>query len=503
LNRQDVLLILLTSVGLIVSFPPIPMGFVATVAFIPFFIFLRDKGLATSFKGGYAVGVLWAGGTLYWIGWATLPGLLGALLFLPLFTALYAVIQNWLWKRFGESSLWAAPVLWTGVEIVSSAGVLGFPWNSLAYSQSYFPSLIQFITITGMYGVTFWIVLLNVLFYFLLQKWGEWRSTLGFCVGIVLLFLLPWGYGKWTIFKANEPDANIRVALIQGNIDPYKKWTPSFIDSNFVVYQRLTNQAGIQKPNLVVWPETAAPCYLRHRFSYLNMVKSQIDSLDVPLLTGAPDYKWVDEDKVEKYNGALLIHPKSWRIQRYYKNRLVPFSERVPLVDRLPFLFDLLNKMDSSIGDFSPGDSTKVLEFHLPKKREKVRFSVIICYESIFSEFVRKFVHSGAQFLVIITNDGWFGRTSGPYQHAQLAVLRAIENRVWVARCANTGISEFIDPYGRIHGKTPLDEEAVLTGMIYPLTEQTIFTQYGHFIPYIVIVLNGFILLLGWLRKKQ
>ena len=164
MNRQDVLCILFTSVGLIVAFPPFPMGFIAVVVLVPFFLYLKNRDLWASFKGGYVIGVLWAGGTLYWIGWATISGLIGVLLFVPLYFGLFAVIQAWLWKRLGPLSLWSAPLVWIGIEILSSWGVMGFPWNSLAYALTYSPILIQYVSFTGMYGVTFWIVLLNVLF---------------------------------------------------------------------------------------------------------------------------------------------------------------------------------------------------------------------------------------------------------------------------------------------------------------------------------------------------
>ena len=503
MNRQDVLCILFTSVGLIVAFPPFPMGFIAIVVLVPFFLYLKNKDLWVSFKGGYVVGLLWAGGTLYWIGWATISGLIGVLLFVPLYFALFAVIQGWLWKRLGPLSLWAAPLVWTGIEILSSWGVMGFPWNSLAYTLTYSPILIQYASVTGMYGVTFWVVLLNVVFTFLVQNLGQWRISLRFIFVIVFLFLIPWGYGKWTFSKENMNEPKIGVSLIQGNIDPYKKWTSSFIDSNFVIYRRLTERAREQNPDLIIWPETAAPCYLRHRFTYLNRVKPQIDRSGIPLLTGSPDYEWVDQETVRKYNGALLIQPNSWRIDRYYKIHLVPFSERVPFVDRFPFLYNALMKIDRNIGDFFPGDSIKVFQFIRPRTKEKVHFSVVICYESIFPELVRKFIKRGAQFLVIITNDGWFGKTSGPYQHARIAVLRAIENRVWVARCANTGISKFIDSLGRIRGRTALNEEAVLTDFITLRRNSSFFTNYGYLIHIIVIIMNGLMLLIVFIWKKD
>jgi len=183
-----------------------------------------------------------------------------------------------------------------------------------------------------------------------------------------------------------------------------------------------------------------------------------MDSLGIPLLTGAPDYVWIHPDTVNKYNAALFLRPHDYRVQTYYKMRLAPFSERVPFAEQLPFLESLAQKISRDVGDYTPGREVKVFDFTVPGPGGSAPFSAIICFESIFPELVSSFVEAGAGFLVIITNDGWFGRTSGPYQHAQAAVLRAVENRVWIARCANTGVSCFIDPLGRMVRKTRLDE---------------------------------------------
>ena len=504
MSRQDVFWVFLTAVGLVLAFPPFPTGFVASVALVPFFFYLRDKGLGAAFRGGYAVGMLWAGGTLYWIGWATAVGLVGILLYLPLYFAVFSVLQTWLLKRWGEVSFWAAPFVWTGLEVLASSGVLGFPWNLLGHTQTYTPAFIQYASVTGVYGVSFWVVLLNVLFLFLLLRGRENRKrTLGWILAVFLLWILPWGHGRWILSRPAGLTTGLRVALVQGNIDPYKKWTSSFIDSNFAVYRRLTWQVDRYRPDLVVWPETATPCYLRNRLSYLRQVKSQIDSMGVPLLTGSPDYDWVEEGEVKTYNGALLIRPNSWQIDRYHKMHLVPFSERVPFVGAFPFLYDLAKNMDLDIGSFSPGDSVVVFEFVPSSMQKKVRFSAVICFESVFPHLVREFVKKGAQFLVVITNDGWFGKTSGPYQHAQVAVFRAIENRVWVARCANTGISGFVDPFGRVRSRTAIYEEAVAAHSIGLTQGRTFFLNHGSFVTASILMVNGIIFGLTLIRRRR
>jgi len=502
LKRPDAFCILLTSVGLVLAFPPLPLGSIAVVVLVPIFFFIRSKGIWEAFRGGYLAGLLWAGGTLYWIGRATIPGCVGAILFLPLYTALFTALQAWLWNRWGDVSFLVAPFTWTGIELLSSFGALAFPWNVLAYTQTYAPVLIQYASITGVYGVSFWIVAMNVLFYFVLRRGGDWKRSYGLILSIAILFILPYIHGRRELKQTEESQKKIKVALIQGNIDPYKKWTPSFVDSNFVIYERLTTQASREHPDLIIWPETAAPCYLRHRFSCLHRVRSLIDSLGIPLLTGAPDYEWLDRNTIEKYNGAFVILPQSWNMDYYYKMNLVPFSERVPLADRLPFLYDLSTKVDSNVGDFSPGDSIRVFTLTPSSSTEPVHFSTVICYESIFPYLVRDCVRKGAQFVVIITNDGWFGK-SGPYQHARIAIFRSIENRVWIARCANTGISEVIDPFGRIRSKTALDREAILTADVALQTKKTFFVKHAFMFPGFVLGVNGLVFLATVVLKRR
>ncbi|MFH1942867.1 MAG: apolipoprotein N-acyltransferase [bacterium] len=494
MSRQDAFYILLTSVGLVFSFPPFPVGFLALAALVPFFFYLRGKRLRDAFRGGYAVGLLWACGMIYWIGWATIIGLVGALIWMPISFALFSMFQSWLCRKWGEKSLIAAPVLWTGIEIVFSWGEMGFTWNSLAYTQTYTPILIQSASVFGMFGITFWVVLFNVMLYFIVARGWKWRYSRWVTLGLGLLLILPAGYGWRMLTRPAQSAAKIKISLVQGNIDPYRKWSPSFIDSNFVVYGRLTRQASAQKPDLIVWPETATPCYLRYRLNYLGEVKSMVDSMGIPLLTGAPDYEWAEGRKAKSYNAAFFIEPHSWKIDSYYKMQLVPFSERVPLVGKFPFLYDLARRTDLDIGGFTPGDSVAVFKFIKQPEAVEIPFAAIICYESIFPYLVRKFVRDGAQFLLVITNDGWFGNTSGPIQHAQYAVFRAVENRVWIARCANTGISEFIDPMGRIRARTRFNEEAVLTESLSAGGGNTFFTAHGDWFVNCVIGLNLLVL---------
>jgi apolipoprotein N-acyltransferase len=487
--KRHFLQILLTSALLTASFPPLRSGFLVCVALVPFLYLLEDRhSLKNVFGSGYLTGLLFSAGTLYWIAWPTIPGFAGAMLYLPLFFAFFGLTLGALRRRLGIFSYVFAPFVWTGLEYASCQGSLAFPWNSLSTALTRIPALIQYASLTGAQGVSFWIVGVNVLVFFLIRGASGRRRLRLSILAAVAVFTIPLIYGLAVLRHPAPKGETLRISLLQGNIDPYKKWTPTFIDSNFVIYDGMTRTAARDTSDLVVWPESATPCYLRHKFVYLNWIKYLSDTLKVPILTGSPDYEWTESQKAKMYNAAFLIRPGSWELDAYYKMRLVPFSERVPFSGVLPFLEEWAMKVTPELGDYSPGDTLRLFRFTAPSSGRRHAFATLICFESVFPDLARKFSRLGAEFLVIITNDGWFGNTSGPRQHADIAVLRAVETGRWIARCANTGISEFIDPHGRILSRTPFNRKAILTGDIVPITGQTVYTR----IPWLF---SGFVLL--------
>jgi len=497
-KRYIPLYMFITSILLIGSTPPSPLGFLAFAALIPIFFLINNSALSYKniFLIGYLSGIIWVGGTIYWISWATVPGFIGVLLYLPVFTALYCVFQKWIVEKAGETGLFAAPFIWTAIEIIQSSGEFGFTWQSIAYTQTYSPKFIQFASITGMFGVSFWIVLINVLIYFILTSNRKMRIYA--FSAITILLLISWIYGDLTMKKEDIPQQKkIKVAIIQGDIDPYRKWSKTYIDSNYVVYRDLSFSVKNQKPDLLVWPETAMPFYIRYKFGRMKQVRSIVDSLNTNLLTGAPDYYWDEKGRGHPYNSAFLIQPGIIKTPSYAKIHLVPFSEYVPFREQLPFFAKFIDSLNLDTGDFSAGDSVVVFSFIPNKKAGSVKFGTVICFDSIFPYLVKKFFNKGAQFLVIITNDGWFGRTSGPFQHERIAVLRAIENRTWVVRCANTGISGFIDPFGRIIDKTSLGERTAIVHEISTIRSKTFFTKHGLIFPYFILIISLLILLIS------
>ncbi len=445
------------------------------------------------------MGLIWACGTVYWIAWATVPGFIGTLLVVPFYSAFFCFIISFLYKKIGEKVFLSAPFFWVGLEILSSWGQLAFPWNFLGYTLTSHLALIQHADFGGVYGVSFWIVVINVLLY---KTWNAVlirRKDIAFYYGCAafLLFAVTALHGSMVLSRSGTAGKNIRIANIQGNIDPYQRWTQSFVDSNLALYRNLSFESAANNPDIIVWPETASACYLRNRIDRLLDVKDIADRTGAALLTGSPDYDWIDYGKAKTYNTALYFRPNDDDIGRYHKMKLVPFSEKVPFAESIPGLYSFFKKAGIAYGDFTPGDSLVLFSLSPASIDREVQFAASICYDSVFPDLNRRFVKAGAGFLIIITNDGWFGNTSGPVQHLRIAALRAVENRVWISRCATTGISACIDPYGRILRKTKYNEQAVLVCDINSRKENeplTFYTRFGGLIEWMVQIVNIFIL---------
>lgn len=514
--KRDLIFSLLTGALLSFAFPPLHLGFLAYFGLIPFFYVLEKKTLPQAIGWGYLTGLFVNLGTLYWINWVTVPGAIAAIVYLPVYYAVYAVLHIFLQRRIDEKYFYyCLPFLWTGMEFLRSLGVLGFPWSSLAYSQTYYLSLIQYSEYTSVFGVSFWIVVINVFILLILKNVTNIKKLVVYFSILVLLFILPWIYGKYIIPDEQIPaDEKIRIGLVQGNIDPYMKWDAQFQRENLRIFLELTQKLQPNELDLIIWPETATPVYLRDSGLYLKQIFRIVHEFNVSLLTGTPDYSFDNEDHYKTFNSAFLFTPIADSFQVYRKMHLVPFGERVPFTDTFPFIAELLEKLEMGEGNFEPGD--KILTFQIPKikhisakkntstsTQEYYLAPVIICFESLFPELVRDFVNEGADFLIIITNDAWFGRSPAPFHHAQIAVFRAIENRISIARCANTGVSMFIDEYGRTIESSSIFERMTLARDIPLRRETTFFTKHGHVFAVTVTLLNLVPLIFGLFKPSK
>ncbi|MCA9733698.1 MAG: apolipoprotein N-acyltransferase [Deferribacteres bacterium] len=445
---------------------------------------VKDFSLKESFKWGYITGLFISLFTIYWIVFPTSLGVVAVILVHALYYGLFAVLFTRMAANSLTLGLASVPFLWTAIEYGKSVGELGFPWVSLGYSQSYYLPFIQYVEYTSIYGVSFWICVLNVVIFWIYLNREDLRIASISGIVLVILFLLPLSFAPQKV-KANSQ--KVKVALVQGNIDPYQKWEKENRDRSFFLFDSLSQSIGKGQVDLIIWPETATPVYLLRSRQKLSWITGLYEQLNTPIFTGTPDYEWIDKKKYKTFNSLTLIDGSTGPFELYSKIKLVPFGERIPYQDILFFIKWILSKFNLGEGNFSPGESIKLFQLRMRQNPEsKISFGGVICFESTFPEFVGEVVKKGAAFIVIVTNDGWYKRTGAPYQHAQMAVFRAIENRTPIARCANTGISMTIDPYGKIRKETGIFEEAVITDTLQTRTQLTYFTKNGHVFSHII-----------------
>jgi len=259
----------------------------------------------------------------------------------------------------------------------------------------------------------------------------------------VLILILVYSYGFFRLNQEQSVIDKIRVSVIQGNIPQEDKWDPDNAGYILDKYARLTREASKDKPDLIIWPETAFPGFLFSDRELTGEVMRLIEEIKTPLLLGANT-----EEGLDSFNSAVLLSMEKDSVTKYDKMHLVPFGEYVPFSDSFPLLRRLVL---GELGEFTAGKEFKVFKLTAEGRKLKANFATLICFEDIFPEISRKFVKNGAKFLIVITNDAWYGKSGAPYQHAACSVFRAIENRVPVVRCANTGYSCFIDSKGRIY----------------------------------------------------
>ncbi len=420
---------------------------------------------------------------LYWIivvlgqyGNLSLPVSLLALLLLGLFLALYPALFSCLVSRLSQAnfSVFFMAAFWVCLEYARAHLVTGFPWCLLGYSQHQHLAVIQIANLVGVYGISFLIVLVNGLLchsFFRHKenndpylKW-EWLFVILFTAGA-----LTYGFHQLSEKKTrNQKAPHVNVAVVQANIDQSVKWKAAYQLRTIATYFRLSRSVGHSKPALIVWPETALPFFFQDAPGFLPEITSLSQELGAALVFGSPAYQRTN-GKISYYNRAYMISPGLGSIPYYDKRHLVPFGEYVPLKQYLPFI----NHLVQAAGNFVPGEPQG------PLKDKDLSLGVLICFEAIFPELARDLSREGANLLVNITNDAWFGSTSAPYQHLGMAVFRCVETGIPMVRAANTGFSAFIGSDGAILSRSDLFEEAVLDRSVPVLPPiPTFYTRFG------------------------
>lgn len=459
---------------LALSFPAANLFPLAWIALVPLLSLIPARTATRAGLLGFATGTLASAGILYWIfpmiqfntgSWLQALVCLAAL---SAYLGLYYGVWSFVLGLFstGLSVLrysFISAALWVSLEFLRSYFLTGFPWALLGFSQWEFIPIIQVSEYTGVYGVSFLIVLVNTVVARLVVT-RRFLQLLPFAAAMAAVALC----GRLLLERNYfSPPPYMHIALLQGNIDQYKKWDDAYGQEIIDVYTDLARKASAAKPELIIWPETAVPGFLPadpRLFSWVSGVARQTGAYQ---MAGAP----YNNGGRDSYNASFLFGPEGEFIAAHRKTHLVPFGEYVPMRKALEPFFGVLNQL----GDFSRGSDNTVL----PVK--SIFWGPTICSENFFGDVVRKFVRNGADVLVNQTNDAWFFRTAAAEQHFIMNVFRAVENRRTVVVCGNTGISGIVEPSGRISRRLEPFKRGYLLARVAPAKGLTFYSRWGDF----------------------
>ena len=463
------------------SFPKFGHAAVAWVALVPLLVALHGATGLRAARLGYLAGAVSALGVLYWtslvvVQYGGVPFVAGVLIMLALCLAfaLFPLLFGWatgrLVARFGSLGLLGTPFLWVATELLRAHTFFEFPWCLLGYSQHSFLPVIQIASVTAVYGVSFLLVGCSALLAIaLLEARLRRRATLA----AIVLLAATWALGSLALSRPLPETGRIRVGLVQGGIRQEDKWLPENAWSNVDRHLELTAQAAERGARLVIWPESAVPFVYDAEPALASLLQAMVRKHGIHLYFGSDDRELGPADERRIFVGTKLLDPSGMVSARYRKMQLVPFGEYVPLKAVFTLGGRVAAKLVQEVSDFSPGTEAVTGDVlgH--------RIGGYICYEAIFPSLVRRFTAQGAELLVNVTNDAWYGTTSAPYQHLAMAAFRAVENRRYLVRAANTGITAVVDPWGRVLEETVLFEQALVVREVPFVAETSFYARHG------------------------
>ena len=498
-RRRLVVLVAVGAIALTLSYPPFPLPMLSFFAIIPAVLLMQhavtESNPRAAFRWGWWYGLISNAFVLYWMIvalWHFTP--LSALGYLATIAVLGLLTGAMFWfvvrMRLGvpRVPLWVVlPVAWTALEwLIGHLGDVRFPWLGLGTSLADAPVLVQWADIAGARGVTLWLAWCNVAIVTAATDGRGVRYVVRGYATVLVTVLLALTYGVWRVRSLPLHELDV-VGMVQPNEGFREKWDPAHADSMVGTLlegsKRLAEE--FPRPKLIIWPEAAIPDFLWRRPGWIARITSFVRENHVPIFTGVV---WADTTFRTRldpyYNAAIFIDTTgNWRPYAVYaKHYLVPVTERVPFVP--VGVFRAIPGLRNWSGGFTPGRGLPLYTSELG------RFGVVVCYESVFEDLPRKYRAEGANFLVNITNDAWFGRTSAPTQHASHLILRAIETRMGVARAANSGITEFVDPMGRTYLATKLDEKTYVAGVLRTTDTIPLYVRLGDWVGLLVVVLT-------------
>jgi apolipoprotein N-acyltransferase len=468
------------------SFQPWGHGALALVAVVPLLVALAAVAadpaarLRRAFFVAYAFGFALFAAMVHWILFLSAHELPNRSVMIPLFLLMVAYLALYpglfglalvaAARRTRVPIAWLAPPIWIASEWLRGAGELGFPWGEVGYSLATLLPMAQAAAWVGVSGLSLLALATNASIAAALASRARGRWLAPAAAAGVLAAVYLGGQARLAAHPRAER-GGVTAAVLQPNIEQGIKWDYEYKERSFDAAVRLSRRWEPGAVDLAVWPETAVPAYLHDEPAYFEIVKRAVRESGAPALLGFPDTELRGEER-HYYNAAIFLRADGSEAGGYRKMHLVPFGEAIPF----QFLFPALRNVDFGEADFTPGERADLFSVD---DGGGPRFGVTICFEAIFPEMTRDLARRGADLLVNITNDAWFGRSSACWQHARMAVVRSIEAGVAQIRSANTGISLVADPMGRVLAQTEIFEEDVLIVSFDPKRVPTAYVAWG------------------------
>ena len=512
LGTRSFLACVISGILLACSFPRPEVWPLVLVGLAPLIVVAGGRNGREAWWCGFLSGLAYFGVLLYWIvpvltfyGGLALPVAFPIFLlliaYLSLYPALFALCvnlaQGWGARAGGIVWIVLGAAVYTGLEYFRGFFLTGFPWEPLGAAFAPSRVFVQSADVFGAAGLTFFIVLVNMSLAAGFLAWRQ-RRPKGLIAPLVLIAavigsLAMYGHFRYTLVEEAVARAETRdVVVVQGSVEQTRKWDPDHRVSILLTYRDLTLAAAGRKPWMIVWPETATPFFYHMDDAATQWLSDVVRRSGTPLFFGSPAFE-EEGGKTKYYNRVYLLDGQGTMLGHYDKVHLVPYGEYVPLQDFFPFI----TKLTGAVGNYFPGETDKVVTL------DGEKIGVLICFESIFSGLAREAVDAGAHYLAIVTNDAWFGRSSAPEQHFAQAVLRAVETRRSVIRAANTGLSGFILPSGRVTASLGLFERDILPGRAPRMDMVSPYTKWGDVLPRVCLGITAFFLAAAAYRRKR
>ena len=510
----------ISGVLFVLAFPAHDISGLAWVSLVPLLVAMHGRNPVIGFFMAFCFGFLNVAAIFSWIfevrGYTIFHHILLASYLAALF-GIFGWAYGFIAKRLGSgAAVLSAPFLWVTMEYVrSSLSFLALPWAWIAHTQHQNILMIQLVSLTGTYSLSFLIVMVNASIAAVFMALSK-KQIGGSCVDclklkkvaivmVIASVALVSGalfYGRSSLNNLSQ-DKSIKVSVIQGNISQEKKWNPEYADFIMQRYTELTMKASKDEPDVIVWPEGATPGFVLKRMDLMQKIVALAREIKTPLLIGSSEYPKFEAGplSIESFGNTALFFSENGKVLgQYLKIILVPFTETVPLKNIIPWPKFILP--DKNVSFEIPGKEITLFKIN------NAEFGVAICWEMHFPELIRQFVNKGANFMLNIVNEGRYGDTAAPFQLLSMTIFRAVENRIAIARSTNTGISCFIDPYGRVSETVEKDGrilfvDGYLTREIPITGKKSFYTEYGHLFVYFNLGITILIVFVCFIKPRS